>query len=635
MDQFVLGTAGHIDHGKSSFVKALTGIDPDRLQEEKRRGITIELGFASMRLPGGQLVGIVDVPGHEKFIKNMVAGASGIDLVAMIIAADEGVMPQTREHMDICTLLGINYGLVLLTKIDLVDAELLALVMEDVRDFTRGTFLEEAPVLPVSSVTGQGVASFPQIVADIVAKIPARSQNGLLRLPVDRVFSMKGFGTVITGTLISGKINTGETIQLYPTGIQSKVRGLQVHGQQVTEAGTGLRTAVNFQGIDKETVFRGNVLGIPGTLSPSYMLDIFFEYLESNPKALKNRASVRIYAGTGEFFGNIILLDREELLPGEKAPVQLRLNSPVVCVKDDRVVVRSSSPIRTIGGGRVLNPVPPKHRRYRRSLAEAMIKLNSGSLEDVILFQCEQAREQGVSFSVLKVMTNTSDKILQQSLESLLSGRKIILLDKERRIYIHHLIITDTAKAITGILERFHQDNPLKKGMSRQEIKSRTSRQAGEKLVDLVLIRMMKEGKISQQEDVIRLAGHAVSLPSAHAEIRRKILDQYDSAGLTPPLVKEVQADFPPQDTRLVKDVLSLLVEEGKLVKVKDDLYFPAVIIDQLKQRLIDFLKKNGKISTPEFKEMTKVSRKYTIPLIEYFDSQKVTIRIGDERKLR
>ena len=255
MDQFVLGTAGHIDHGKSSFVKALTGIDPDRLQEEKRRGITIELGFASMRLPGGQLVGIVDVPGHEKFIKNMVAGASGIDLVAMIIAADEGVMPQTREHMDICTLLGINHGMVLLTKIDLVDEELLELVKEDVRDFTRGTFLEEAPVLPVSAVTGQGVAEFPQIVADIVAKIPARSQNGLLRLPVDRVFSMKGFGTVITGTLVSGRIKAGETIQIYPTAVQSKVRGLQVHGQSVSEADTGLRTAVNFQGIDKETVF--------------------------------------------------------------------------------------------------------------------------------------------------------------------------------------------------------------------------------------------------------------------------------------------------------------------------------------------------------------------------------------------
>lgn len=635
MDQFVLGTAGHIDHGKSSFVKVLTGIDPDRLQEEKRRGITIELGFASLRLPGGQLVGIVDVPGHEKFIKNMVAGASGIDLVAMIIAADEGVMPQTREHMDICTLLGISHGLVLLTKIDLVDEELLELVKEDIQDFTRGTFLENAPVLPVSSVTGQGVAEFSGIVADIVTQIPARSQSGLLRLPVDRVFSMKGFGTVITGTLVSGKIKTGETIQVYPTDVQSKVRGLQVHGQQVAEADTGMRTAVNFQGIDKERVSRGNVLSTPGALTPSYMLDVYFEYLKSNAKVLKNRSAVRLYAGTGEFFGNIILLDREELLPGDTAPVQLRLKSPVVCVKDDRVVIRSSSPIRTIGGGRVLNPVPPKHRRYRRTLAAAMEKLNTSALEGVILFQCRQAREQGVSFAVLKVMTNTSERSLQQALDLLMSGQKIILLDKDRRVFVHHDIMEQTARAITGALEQFHKNNPLKKGMSRQEIKSKIGRLSNVKLVELVLVRMMKAGTINQDEEVIHLPEHAVSLPSSHVEIKHEILGRYNDAGLTPPLTKDLLADFSTYAPGLLKDVLALLVTEGKLVKVKEDLYFSADVIERLKQRLIDFLKANEKISTPEFKEMTNVSRKYTIPLIEYFDSRKVTIRIGDVRKLR
>ncbi|MEW6077624.1 MAG: selenocysteine-specific translation elongation factor [Thermodesulfobacteriota bacterium] len=635
MEQFVLGTAGHIDHGKSSFVKALTGTDPDRLEEEKRRGITIDLGFASLRLPGGQRVGIVDVPGHEKFIKNMVAGASGIDLVAMIIAADEGVMPQTREHLDICTLLGISHGLVVLTKIDMVDEEMLALVREDIADFTRGTFLDGAPVLPVSSLTGQGVADFPQIVADIVARIPERAQNGLLRLPVDRVFSMKGFGTVITGTLISGEIKAGEGIQIYPSDVQSKVRGLQVHGQQVDAAGTGMRTAVNFQGIDKENVARGNVLSRPGALTPSYMLDVFFKYLGGNAKALKNRTAVRVYSGTGEFTGNIILLDRDELEPGENAPVQLRLKTPVVCVRDDRIVVRTLSPVRTIGGGRVVNPVPPKHRRYRQALAEAMEKLRGSSLEELILFQCRQAREQGVAFSVLKVMTNTSDRVLQQTLEALLSARKLILADKDRRIYVHHLLVEETAQTVLETLQRFHQDNPLKKGMSRQEIKSRLARQSGEKIVELVFIRLMKEGKITQEEDVIRLAGHAVSLPSAHAEIRRKVLDLYNSAALAPPVVKELLAEFRPDDARAVKEVLTHLAEEGQLIKVKEDLYFPAAVIEELKQRLIDFLKKNEKISTPEFKEMTNVSRKYTIPLIEYFDSRKVTIRIGDMRKLR
>jgi selenocysteine-specific elongation factor len=635
LDQFILGTAGHIDHGKSSFVKALTGTDPDRLEEEKRRGITIDLGFASLRLPGNQLIGIVDVPGHEKFIKNMVAGASGIDLVAMVIAADEGVMPQTREHMDICTLLGISHGLVLLTKIDLVDEEMLALVREDISDFTRGTFLEGAPVLPVSAVTGQGVGDFPKLVAEIVAKIPARTQNGLLRLPVDRVFTMKGFGTVITGTLISGKIKSGEIVQIYPADIQSKVRGLQVHGQQVDEAETGIRTAVNFQGIDKQTVFRGNVLSTPGALAPSYMLDVHFEYLKSNSKALKNRTAVRVYAGTGEFFGNIILLDRNELLPGEVAPVQLRLKSPVTCVRDDRIVVRSASPMRTIGGGRVLNPLPPKHRRYRQALAEAMAGLLGGSLDELILFQCRQAREQGVSFSLLKIMTNTSDRTLQQTLEALLTARKLILFDKDRRIYLHHQTIEEVTGAVSGILEQFHADNPLKKGMSRQEIKSRIGRQMGEKIVELALVRMMKQGLINQEEDVIRLAGHAVSLPSAHAEMRQKILERYNSAGLTPPVVKELLAAFGADEARRVKDVLTHLVEEALLVKIKDDLYFPVAVIDLLKRQLVDYLKKNEKITTPEFKEMTNVSRKYTIPLIEYFDSCKVTIRIGEVRKLR
>jgi selenocysteine-specific elongation factor len=484
-------------------------------------------------------------------------------------------------------------------------------------------------------MTGQGVAEFPEIVADIVDHIPERTQNGLLRLPVDRVFSMKGFGTVITGTLISGDIKTGETIQIYPSDVQSKVRGLQVHGQQVDTAGTGMRTAVNFQGIDKETVSRGNVLSRPGALTPSYMLDVFFEYLGGNAKALKNRTAVRVYSGTGEFSGNIILLDRDELEPGDSAPVQLRLKTPVVCVRDDRIVVRTLSPVRTIGGGRVVNPVPPKHRRYRQALAEAMERLSGGSLEEIILFQCRQAREQGVSFAVLKVMTNTSDRALQQSLEALLSARKLILADKDRRIYIHHLLMEETAGAVLETLTQFHQDNPLKKGMSRQEIKSRISRQSGEKVVELVLVRLMKEGKITQEEDVIRLSGHAVSLPSAHAEIRRKVLDLYNSVALAPPVVKELLAEFRPEDARAVKDVLAHLVEEGLLVKVKDDLYFPAGVIEQLKQRLIDFLKKNEKITTPEFKEMTNVSRKYTIPLIEYFDSRKVTIRIGDIRKLR
>ena len=363
MKQIILGTAGHIDHGKTSLIKALSGIDADRLKEEKERGITIELGFAHMALPSGELLGIVDVPGHEKFVKNMVAGATGIDIVVMVIAADEGVMPQTREHMEICTLLGVQHGMVVLTKVDMVDDEWLELVMEDVREFIQGTFLENAPILAVSSVNGQGIPEFIAQLDKLSQKVPERSASSIFRLPIDRVFTMKGFGTVITGTLISGHVNVGDPIMVYPWEITSKVRGIQVHNHSVNIAEAGMRTAINFQGLEKTAIQRGEVLSSPGALKSSYMVDVSLHFLSSNPKSIKNRTLVRFHTGTSEILGNLILLDSEELSPGDTAVAQLRLNTPVALVKEDRFVIRSYSPIRTIGGGEVLNPIPKKHKR--------------------------------------------------------------------------------------------------------------------------------------------------------------------------------------------------------------------------------------------------------------------------------
>jgi selenocysteine-specific elongation factor len=330
--QIILGTAGHIDHGKTSLIKALTGIDTDRLKEEKERGITIELGFASLDLPGGQHLGIVDVPGHEKFVKNMVAGATGIDIVVMVIAADEGVMPQTREHMEICTLLGVQHGLIAMTKTDLVDEEWLELALEDIREFSQGTFLENSPILPVSSATGQGIPELIGALDEIAGRIPPRNPSSLFRLPIDRVFTMKGFGTVITGTLISGKIVVGETIMIYPSGITSKVRGIQVHNQSANSAEAGMRTAINFQGLDKAAVIRGEVLSAPGALTASYMVDISFHYLASNQKPFKNRTLIRFHTGTSEVLGYLILLEGNELPPGQTVVAQLRLESAVALV---------------------------------------------------------------------------------------------------------------------------------------------------------------------------------------------------------------------------------------------------------------------------------------------------------------
>jgi selenocysteine-specific elongation factor len=374
--QIILGTAGHIDHGKTSLIRAVTGTDTDRLKEEKERGITIELGFAALDLPSGQHLGIVDVPGHEKFVKNMVAGATGIDIVAMVIAADEGVMPQTREHMEICTLLGIKHGLVVLTKIDMVDEEWLELVQEDVRDFTRGTFLEDSPMVPVSSVSGDGIPEFIAQLDELSQKIPVKPPSSIFRLPIDRVFTMKGFGTVITGTLVSGSINDGASIMVYPQGITSKIRGLQVHNQSVDSAEAGMRTAINFQGLEKAAIQRGEVLSSPDALKPSYMVDIDLNFLSSNPKPIKNRTLVRFHTGTSEILGNLILLDREELLAGDSTVAQLRLNSAVSLVKEDRFVIRSYSPIRTIGGGEVLNPIPKKHKQFHAATIDGLKQLS-------------------------------------------------------------------------------------------------------------------------------------------------------------------------------------------------------------------------------------------------------------------
>ncbi len=634
MKQIILGTAGHIDHGKTSLIKAITGTDTDRLKEEKERGITIELGFASLDLPGGQHLGIIDVPGHEKFVKNMVAGATGIDIVVMVIAADEGVMPQTREHMEICTLLGIQHGLIVMTKTDMVEEEWLELALEDIREFSQGTFLEDSPILPVSSVTGEGIPELISALDDIAGNIPLRPPSSLFRLPIDRVFTMKGFGTVITGTLVSGKINVGETIMVYPTGITSKVRGLQVHNQSAESADAGMRTAINFQGLDKTAVKRGEVLSTPGALIASYMVDVSFHYIASNKKPLKNRTLVRFHTGTSEVMGYLILLEQEELPPGQTAVAQLRLDSPVAVVKDDRFVVRSYSPVRTIGGGQVLNPIPPKHKRLRPDVVEGLQHLADDDPEAIISQHIQQARYGGVSFSHLKIMTNLTDKQLDTALQHLMSQKTITQTDKENRIFLHQTTFDKLKQKTAEYLGNYHSDNPLKAGMSKEELKSKFPQLSDPKVFNLILNQMIKSGQIAQEENTVRLSDHRVSLGADQADIRKKILDIYQNGGLQPPYFREIPRilDVDPNHT---KDVLMLLVEEGQIVKTKDDLYFHVDAITELKNRLVDFLKSHEEITTPQFKKMTGASRKYVIPLIEYFDARKVTLRIGDSRRLR
>ena len=636
MKQIVLGTAGHIDHGKTSLIRALTGIETDRLKEEKARGITIELGFASMDLPSGQHLGIVDVPGHEKFVKNMVAGATGIDMVAMVIAADEGVMPQTREHMEICTLLGIRYGMVVMTKKDMVDEDWLEMVTEDIRNFVKGTFLEDAPIVPVSSMTGEGLPELVKTMDDIAALIPERTSTGLFRLPVDRVFTMKGFGTVITGTVASGTIRVGDTIMIYPSMVTSKVRGLQVHNLSTETASSGMRTAINFQGLEKTAIERGEVVSVPDGMRNSHLVDARMHYLSSNKKPLKNRTRIRFHTGTCEIMGNLILLENETLDPGETAVVQIRLEAPVACVKDDRYVIRSYSPVRTIAGGEILNPFPSKHKRFKEDIVTGLKGITEQDLESTISFHCSQAGFSGLTFNDLKLMTNTADKKLNTAVSNLLTHKRLIQTDKETRTFIYKDVFDGLTAAATDLLRNYHDANPLREGMPKGELKSKFPQSLGVKLFNLMVNQLSTAGALVQDGDTVRLANHKVALKVDQADMRKKILDAFVESGITPPYFKSLVVETLGYDFDQAKDVLMLLVNEKKLVKIKEDLYFHADALEALQKKLVDFLKANKTIDAPQFKDLAGgIARKYLIPILEYFDMKNITIRVGDTRQLR
>ncbi len=634
MKQIILGTAGHIDHGKTSLIKAVTGIDTDRLKEEKLRGITIELGFAWLDLPSGQRVGIVDVPGHEKFVKNMVAGATGIDVVALIIAADEGVMPQTKEHLDICKLLDVKHGLAVVTKIDMVDDEWLELVTDDVQSFLKGSFLEGAPIVQVSSLTGDGLPEFLNVLETLCQAVPERSSKGLFRLPVDRVFTMKGFGTVITGSLVSGNVRVGETIMIYPSGIQSKVRGIQVHNQSVDQATASMRTAINFQGLERAAIKRGDVLGGVDTLKPSYMVDVVLDYVGFDKKPFKNRSKVRFYTGTSEILGYAILLDRDELARGESVVAQFRLEMPLAVVKDDRFVIRSYSPIRTIGGGRIINPVPRKHKRFRESVVVDLKHLAESSPREIIGYHVKESNLQGVAFSDLIVMTNIPQKELEQEVQDLLSKKVIVQVDRENRIFVHGSVFEGLRQEIVRILGAHHKEHPLKSGMVKEVLKSKLPRGLGSRLFNLLVQEVTKANTVVQEKEMMRLSGHKIALQADQKDMRHKIEQAYLEAGLQPPSFKEL-ADSAGQHAGHMGDVLGHMLDDGVLIKVKEGLYFHKIVIKALKDKLVSFLQANGEITTPQLKEITGVSRKYMIPLIEYFDDTKVTIRVGDVRRLR
>ncbi len=631
MKRIILGTAGHIDHGKTSLIKAISGIDTDRLKEEKERGITIELGFANLTLPSGQRVGIIDVPGHERFVKNMVAGAATVDLVMLVIAADEGVMPQTREHMEICQLLGVRKGLVALTKIDMVEEEWQDLVTEDVMTFLEGTFLENAPIVPVSAVKGTGVDELLKALDVLCAESSEKSSSGVYRLPVDRVFVMKGFGSVVTGTSISGSLTLGETVSIMPRGLSARVRGLQVHGESVEKAEAGLRTAINLQGLEKDEIRRGDIVTTLESLEPTYMVDVQFHLLKS-AKPIRSRTKIRFHSGTVELMGNIVLLDREELRPGETAFAQIRLEEQTAILPRDRYVVRSYSPVRTIGGGEVVASAPSKHKRLRSEVVDRLGILLSGSDEERVAAMVEEAGTTGINRARLARVMDLTAKKLDTALSLLQSRRQVICFDKESATFVHAETFRELEESILAILAAYHEQFPLRPGMKRDEIRTKASYQLDVKLFNNVLKHLQDQNRIQGEGDLLRLSTHNILLKEDEEQARKNIEDIYTKAGLQPPYFKEIGQKL---DAKQAKEVLSFLVNERVLVKVKEDLYFSARAIDDLQQRLVSFLKEHGEIATADFKELTGVSRKYMIPLFEYFDSMQVTMRVGEKRMLR
>ncbi len=621
-----MGTAGHVDHGKTTLIRALTGIDTDRLKEEKQREMTIELGFAYLDLPSGRRIGIVDVPGHERFVRHMVAGAQGMDLVAMIVAADEGVMPQTREHLQICQLLGVKKGLVVITKIDLVEREFIELVREEVSDFLKGTFLEGAPIVEVSSVTGEGLEELVELIDRLVDEVQERPSDGLFRLPIDRVFTIKGFGTVVTGTLISGEVSIGDEIQVLPQGIRGKVRGLQVHKEKVQKALAGQRTAINLLGIDREAIQRGDVLVHSGTLEATSCLDVHIQHLPDAPVPLRNGMTLQLHIGTSHVPAKVILLGRDALEPGERGFAQLRLERPVVVVPFDRFVLRGSGIIQTWGGGIVLDAHPGRHKRFRPEVIQGLSQILEADPETVLLYHLWKHSPKGMDEIKLMAHTGLRRRILEEAVRALQQKGKAVLL--EGSLFLRE----DLERVKGGLIEAlsdFHRQNPLRPGASPEELRGKVG--ADERLFEKAVQELLEGGEIEPEGELLRLKGHRVPVEEDElGEIEEILL----RAGLKPPTLREI-AQLKGIEVSRVKEIMALLARRGIIVRVKEELYFHSRVLEDLKERLVNYLREKGRISIQDFKALTGVSRKFAVPLAEYFDQIRVTIRVGDDRILR
>ncbi|EPY2304929.1 selenocysteine-specific translation elongation factor [Clostridium sporogenes] len=634
MKNVIIGTAGHIDHGKTTLIKALTGRETDTLREEKDRGISINLGFTFFDLPSGKRAGIVDVPGHEKFVKNMLAGVSGIDVVLMVIAADEGIMPQTKEHLEILQLLNVNKGIIVITKTDMVDPEWLEMVKEDLREELKDTFLENADIYPVSSKTKEGIDELIKAIDNMTEHIETKDVQGHFRLPVDRVFSITGFGTVVTGTVISGSIKEGQTVQIYPSKVVTKVRGIQVHDEPTKIAEAGQRCAINLSNIKKTGVDRGDIVSIENLMEPSMMIDCKLYYLKSALKPLENRQRVRLYHGTSEIICRVVILDKECLNPGEEGYVQLRLEKPITCQRNDRYVIRSYSPMVTIAGGSIIDPLPKKAKRFNEKYIEELKLKESGDTSNIIEKIIEKLSSKFPNEDEILKALGKNEENVSDEIEELIKLQKVVSFSNgDKRVYTHINYIDKKVKEMTFILKEFHEKNPLKWGVSKEELRIRIlGKDIKQKTYDKLL-------ELLESKELIKIHGKYISEHNFNVEFNKeqksiydRIIAKYKKGKYSPPKYEELISRE--QNAIEFKRVYEAILEEGTLFKVNEDCILLTSDYNEAKEKVKKYIENNGKITVGQFRDMMDTSRKYSLAILEHFDGIKFTKRNGDERVL-
>lgn len=631
MKHVIIGTAGHIDHGKTTLIRALTGRNTDRLEEEQRRGITIDLGFTYFDLPGGGRAGIVDVPGHEKFINNMVAGVVGMDLVLLVIAADEGIMPQTREHLDILSLLGIKKSIIVLNKCDLVEEDWIELVEEEIREELEGSFMEQAPLVKVSAATGEGIPELIRVIDDMTREeVEEKDINTIPRLPIDRVFTLSGFGTIVTGTLVSGTISKEDVLEMYPLGKECKIRSIQVHGENQKECLAGQRVAINLSNVKKSEVKRGYVLAPVNSMKNTDLLDVKLEILDSSMRVLTNHARLHLFTGTSEILCRAVLLDKEELGPGESGFVQLRLEEKIAVRRGDRFVVRFYSPMETIGGGVVLEPNPKIKRRFHEDVIEELKRKESGSVTDIIEMHIKEHGDTLITISELAKLTALSVEEIQEAAEELKQEGTVLEFALRKDTYLWHSDESrGTLRKVLQALRQYEADYPYRYGMKKAEVQMTFFKKTKPAVFDKIVDYYMSQGEIKRVDEFLCTPEYEVRKDDVYEKVSSGFLKAWKQAGFD--FVRYTELEHKAVSDQVADDILNILLEEKQAVKVSDDMYTLTEYMEEAKDKIKEHLKEDPVITIAQVRDMFGTSRKSAKPILEYMDSIKVTKKTGAE----